>query len=137
MSSGIHRYDTSLLTCLGEYKDYPDITASEIKYLHGNGQHLCVVTASGVNYIDTYTDFVIETDTVYALKTLSSTVDTSINQMIEVVYKDTLNNINDTVYYQNSLWFYANYKFPEDIMTIRHRRTYDTLNLYSFTRIKY
>lgn len=78
-----------------------------------------------------------KTDTIYSLKKLSSTVDTSINQTIEVVYKDTLNNINDTIYYQNSLWFYANYKFPEDIMTIKHQRTYDTLNLYSFTRIKY
>jgi len=78
-----------------------------------------------------------DTDTVYVLKELNTTLDTTVNQTIEVVYKDTINNVNDTNYYQSKMWFYVNYKFPDDLITIKHSRAYDTLNLYSYTRIKY
>lgn len=38
------------------YKQYPNITSNEVKYLHGAGDYLCVTTASGVDRYKISTD---------------------------------------------------------------------------------
>jgi len=58
---GIYRLDLDYITSvtgmdltsyLDVFKQYPDILDNEVKYIHGCGDYMCVVTASGVDHFN-------------------------------------------------------------------------------------
>jgi len=46
--STVSPYELSI--CLIDYLNVPDLLSNEVRYIHGNGQHLAICTASGINY---------------------------------------------------------------------------------------
>jgi len=59
-------YDLS--GAISTYKTYPEITGKNVRYLHGEGDYVCLTTVSGVDHIKISTDDRIYTTTTTATK---------------------------------------------------------------------
>ena len=83
------------------YKTYPDICNSNVNYVHGAGNYLCVTTISGVNIIDLTTNSGIYTNTSIIADKCHQMPDTTsyyiYDDKLRTVYSDT-----STYLYQSS-----------------------------------